>query len=117
MPTCCPISSAWSTGTGRRATPQWRGTDGPLHITRGPRKNPLFQAFIEAGAAAGYGATDDYNGHRQEGFGAFDMTVWQGRRWSAAADAYLRPRWPGRCTLRGLVERIEIDDGRPQGCA
>ena len=42
----------------------FRGHDGPLHITRGPRKNPLFQAFIEAGANAGYGATDDYNGQR-----------------------------------------------------
>ena len=28
----------------------WRGTNGPLHITRGPRTNPLFHAFVEAGS-------------------------------------------------------------------
>jgi len=31
----------------------YRGTDGPLHITRGPRNNPLFNAFIQAGQQAG----------------------------------------------------------------
>jgi choline dehydrogenase len=101
---------------GDAGDPAWRGTDGPLHITRGPRKNPLFQAFIESGANAGYGATDDYNGQRQEGFGAFEMTVWNGERWSAAR-AYLRPALStGRCSLaRGLVERIEIANGRATG--
>ena len=42
--------------------PEWRGHDGPLHVTRGPRDNPLFGAFIEAGRQAGYPVTDDYNG-------------------------------------------------------
>ena len=27
----------------------WRGTSGPLHVTRGSLKNPLHHAFIEAG--------------------------------------------------------------------
>jgi choline dehydrogenase len=101
---------------GETGDPTWRGHDGPLHITRGPRKNPLFQAFIDAGSNAGYGATDDYNGYRQEGFGAFEMTVWQGARWSAAK-AYLRPALQRpNCTLtRGLVERVEIDAGRATG--
>ena len=31
----------------------WRGTDGPLHVTRGTMKNPLYQAFIDAGREAG----------------------------------------------------------------
>jgi choline dehydrogenase len=94
----------------------YRGTDGPVHITRGPRKNPLFDAFIKAGANAGYGMTDDYNGHRQEGFGAFEMTIWQGERWSAAK-AYLRPALQtGFCRMaRGLVERVEIHEGRATG--
>ena len=94
----------------------WRGTDGPLHVTRGPGTNPLVRAFAEAGAAAGYGATADYNGQRQEGFGAFDMTVWRGRRWSAA-NAYLKPalQRPNCDLLRGFVEGIEIVDGRAAG--
>jgi choline dehydrogenase len=98
------------------AEADWRGVDGPLHVTRGEMKNPLFQAFIEAGAAAGYGRTEDYNGARQEGFGAFERTIWKGRRWSAA-DAYLRPALKtGRVTLkRGLVERITFDGHRATG--
>ena len=43
-----------------------RGHDGPLHVTRGERKNPLYNAFIEAGHQAGYETTDDYNGLKQE---------------------------------------------------
>ena len=68
----------------------WRGTDGPLHVTRGALKNPLYNAFVKAGREAGYPVTDDYNGAQQEGFGAMEMTIWGGRRWSAA-NAFLRP--------------------------
>ncbi len=68
----------------------WRGSDGPLHITRGAMSNPLYRAFTEAGLQAGYSFTPDYNGAKQEGFGPMEMTVWKGRRWSAA-NAYLRP--------------------------
>jgi choline dehydrogenase len=68
----------------------WRGADGPLHVTRGEMRNPLYRAFIEAGREAGYPVTADYNGRQQEGLAAFEMTVWNGRRWSAA-NAYLRP--------------------------
>ncbi len=94
----------------------WRGTDGPLHITRGPRHNPLYHAFVEAGRQAGYPVTQDYNGEQQEGFGPFEQTVWKGRRWSAA-NAYLRPALKrDNCTLlRGLVHRIVIEDGRAVG--
>jgi choline dehydrogenase len=111
-----PYFKRAETWHGDAGDPRFRGHTGPLHITRGPRKNPLFQAFIEAGANAGYGATEDYNGQRQEGFGAFEMTVWQGERWSAAK-AYLRPALKtGRCTItRGLVERVEITEGRATG--
>jgi len=65
---------------GHGGDPSWRGTDGPLHVTRGPRTNPLFHAFVEAGRQAGYQVTNDYNGHQQEGFGPFEQTVHKGRR-------------------------------------
>jgi choline dehydrogenase len=68
----------------------WRGVDGPMHVKRGDKLNPLYQAFIEAGREAGYPVTQDYNGQQQEGFGAMEMTVHNGFRWSAA-NAYLRP--------------------------
>lgn len=95
----------------------WRGTEGPLHVTRGPRDNPLHDAFVESAEAAGYVHTPDYNGYRQEGFGPADMTVWKGRRWSSA-NAYLRPALKrGNVTLLkgALVDKVLFDDKRATG--
>ncbi|WP_417725508.1 choline dehydrogenase [Salipiger sp.] len=104
----------WHDG-GHGGDPAWRGASGPLHVTRGGRKNPLVRAFVEAGEQAGYPVTGDYNGRQQEGFGAFDMTVWKGRRWSAA-NAYLRPaRRMGARVVRGLARRVVIENGRATG--
>jgi choline dehydrogenase len=69
---------------------EFRGTDGPLVLERGPATSPLFEAFFEAVQQAGYPLTNDVNGYRQEGFAAFDRNINRGRRWSAA-QAYLRP--------------------------
>ena len=74
----------------RGAPSEYRGGDGPLVTTPGVRRNPLFDAFIEAGRQAGYPVSADLNGAEGEGFGGFDMTVKDGVRWSAA-NAYLRP--------------------------
>jgi choline dehydrogenase len=94
----------------------WRGTDGPLHVTRGSRKNPLFHAFVEAGRQAGYEVTNDYNGEKQEGFGPMEMTIWKGRRWSAA-NAYLKPalKRPNASMQRGLVRRVLFEGRRAIG--
>ncbi len=94
----------------------YRGTDGPLHITRGPRENPLFNAFIQAGREAGYPVTPDYNGAAQEGFGAMEATIYQGERWSAAK-AYLRPAIAtGRVRLmRGFARRVVMEGRRAVG--
>ena len=107
----------WHDG-GDGGDPSWRGSGGPLHVTRGTRENPLTQAFVEAGRQAGYPVTQDYNGQQQEGFGPFEQTVHKGRRWSAA-NAYLRPALKrANCDLvRGLVERVIFDDGRATGVA
>ncbi|MDE4098762.1 choline dehydrogenase [Phaeobacter gallaeciensis] len=105
----------WHAG-GHGGDPDWRGTDGPLHISRGPRDNPLHDAFVEAGRQAGYPVTGDYNGQQQEGFGPMEMTVWKGRRWSAA-NAYLRPALKrDTCdVIRALARRIVIEEGRATG--
>ncbi|WP_424984519.1 choline dehydrogenase [Microbulbifer sp. S227A] len=106
---------SWHDG-GHGGDPAWRGGDGPLHVTRGPRNNPLHSAFVMAGEQAGYQLTDDYNGQKQEGFGPMEQTVWNGRRWSAA-NAYLRPALRrDTCTLvRGLARRVVIEEGRARG--
>jgi choline dehydrogenase len=105
----------WSSG-GHGGDPAWRGTKGPLHVTRGKRDNPLFEAFVQSGKQAGYEKTDDYNGEKQEGFGPMEQTVHKGRRWSAA-NAYLRPaQKTGLCTVvSGLAEKVVIEEGRATG--
>ncbi|MEP2707079.1 MAG: choline dehydrogenase [Roseibium sp.] len=95
----------------------WRGTDGPMHVQRGTKWNPLFEAFQDAGQQAGYGVTADYNGERQEGFGDMEMTVHKGRRWSAA-NAYLKPalKRGNLALIKGaLVRKVVIKDGRATG--
>lgn len=95
----------------------WRGTDGPMHMKRGARLNPLYQAFVEAGREAGYPVTEDYNGYQQEGFGPMEMTVHNGFRWSAA-NAYLRPALKrGNVELRtgALVKRIVLEGKKAVG--
>ena len=95
----------------------WRGTDGPMHVKRGTRLNPLYQAFIEAGRQAGYPVTEDYNGHQQEGFGAMEMTVHNGFRWSAA-NAYLRPalkRKKVKLVTHAYARRIILEGRRAVG--
>ncbi|GAA2851632.1 choline dehydrogenase [Aminobacter aminovorans] len=94
----------------------WRGTSGPLNVQRGPRKNPLYQAFVDAGRQAGFELTEDYNGSKQEGFGAMEQTIHGGRRWSVA-NAYLRPALK-RGNVRivnGFARRVVIENQRATG--
>ncbi len=95
---------------------EWRGSSGPLHVTRGPRSNPLHKAFLEAGQQAGFPYTEDYNGESQEGFGPMEMTVWKGRRWSTA-NAYLKPalKRPNCDLLRCFARKVVIEEGRAVG--
>ncbi|MCA0921680.1 choline dehydrogenase [Pseudooceanicola nanhaiensis] len=105
----------WHDG-GHGGDDDWRGTEGPLHVTRGPRRNPLYQAFVDAGKQAGFETTDDYNGEKQEGFGPMEQTVWGGRRWSAA-NAYLKPalKRPNLTLHRCLARKVVIENGRATG--
>ncbi len=95
----------------------YRGDDGPLHTSYGPMKNPLYQAFIEAGRQAGYPVSEDVNGFQQEGFGRMDQTIHNGRRWSAAR-AYLDPARSRRnltIWTEALAERILFEGRRAVG--
>lgn len=96
----------------------YRGGSGPVSVNNGNnRQNPLYNAFIEAGQQAGYALTEDYNGAQQEGFGAMQMNVHKGKRWSTA-NAYLKPAMKrSNLTVRSkvLVERIDIEDNRAIG--
>ncbi|WP_373475868.1 choline dehydrogenase [Sphingorhabdus sp.] len=95
----------------------YRGTDGPLDTRYGPMRNPLYQAWIDAAAQAGYPVTSDINGEQQEGFGRMDMTVRDGARCSAAK-AYLRPAMK-RANLtvvtHAMAEQIVMEGRRAVG--
>jgi choline dehydrogenase len=68
----------------------FHGGEGPLRVSNTKSGNPLFRAFVQAGQQAGHRGTRDFNGAQQEGFGPYQVTIHNGRRWSAAT-AYLTP--------------------------
>ena len=68
----------------------WRGGSGPLQVQFAKTRDPIFQAWVDAGRAAGYPMTADSNGEHQEGFCRIQFTIGNGRR-SSAATAYLKP--------------------------
>jgi choline dehydrogenase len=95
----------------------WHGADGPLNVTDSGHDNALFDAFVEAGRQAGYPVNSDFNGAEQEGFGRYQFTIRNARRWSAAS-AYLRPalsRPNLDVVTEALTERIELDSNRATG--
>ena len=100
-----------------RGADDWRGDSGPLGVTRGGLDNPLYDAFIEAGAQAGQGRSEDLNGYNPEGVARFDATKRNGRRCSAAV-AHLRPALAREnLTLMTdvLARRILFDGVRAEG--
>ena len=68
----------------------YRGDDGPLHVSPGSIRTPLDKAFLDGAFQAGHGLSEDSNGYRQDGFGLSDKNTFHGQRWSAF-DAYLKP--------------------------
>ena len=61
---------------------EYHGDSGPLSVTKGEAKNPLFQAWMLAGQQAVYPYTEDMNGYQQEGLGPMDRTTRNGSRGS-----------------------------------
>jgi choline dehydrogenase len=95
----------------------YRGTGGPLRLTRSSTPNPLFEAWFEAAQQAGYPRTDDVNGFQQEGVARFDANLHRGRRLSAAR-AYLHPvmHRPNLTVItRAQASRVLMDGTRATG--
>ena len=94
-----------------------RGTHGPIKVTRGREKNPLYQAFVQAGVQAGYAESPNMNQRQHEGFGPMEMNVGDGRRCSAAV-AYLHPataRGNVRVVTGALVDKVQMTGRRATG--
>ncbi len=95
------------------------GADGPLNVSDPRDTHPVSDACIQAGIEAGLPYNPDCNGEAQDGISYFQMTVKNGRRWSAAM-AYLHPAM-SRANLTvetdALAQRIIVTDGRATGVA
>ena len=95
----------------------WHGAEGPLRVSKASSPNPIYRASIEAGRQAGYPLTSDFNGHQQEGFGPYQLTIHDGQRWSAAR-GYLHPalsRPNLTCLTNTRTTRIVVENGRAVG--
>lgn len=92
------------------------GKGGPLNVSDVTEPHPVSDAVIEAGKAMGL-PHRDLNGEDQEGVAYYQLTVKNGRRWSAAA-AYLNPA-KSRSNLQieteALVARVTFDGKRATG--
>ena len=103
--------------TNENGSDDFHGGAGPLHVSNGRSANPLFRAFVEAGQESGHAYTADFNGPAQEGFGPYQLTIRDGRRWSAAK-AYLHPAIERpNLTVESLahVTRVLFEDARAVG--
>jgi choline dehydrogenase len=96
---------------------EFHGADGELTVCRARGSNPLMDIFCEAGREAGHPLNDDFNGASQEGFGRYDFTIRNGKRWSTSW-AFLRPAL-SRPNLTVLTQaetsRVIVENGRAVG--
>ncbi|MBN9487043.1 MAG: choline dehydrogenase [Alphaproteobacteria bacterium] len=98
---------------------QSRGKGGPLNVADMRERHELCDAFIDAAAASGYPKNKDYNNGNQEGFGYYQVTMKNGKRWSTAR-AFLDPA-RSRPNLRvetdALVSNLLLEGKRVVGVA
>lgn len=112
---CLPYFRAAETYN--RGADDWRGDTGLLRVTRTDHPDPLYDAFLEAGAQAGQGASNDLNGQTPEGVARYDATKSRSRRCSAAT-AFLKPALRRRnVTLQtgAVVRNLVLHGHRTEG--
>lgn len=103
----------------QRGADAFHGAGGPLHVSDQIAPSPVGQAFVDAASRLQLPLNDDFNGAKQEGFGLYQVTQYNGERWSAAR-AFIDPL-AGKPNLSvrtgALVEKIVIEQGRATGVA
>ncbi len=100
-----------------RLADELHGTEGPLNVSDATDHHPISDAVVKAGMEAGLPFNDDVNGEAQDGISYFQLTVKNGRRWSAAM-AYLRPamrRQNLRVETEAQVETVLFEGKRATG--
>ncbi len=91
---------------------------GPLYVSDvQPQLHSTCSYFMRAAAEMGLRATPDFNGDQPDGVGFYQITTYQGRRWSAA-DAFLKPalrRSNLKLQTNAWVSRIRFEGRRATG--
>ena len=82
--------ACWPALLGTAPRRRERGGSGPLKVNRSNinQNFPLIQSVLNAANEAGYELFEDSNGAKQDGFGTFDVTIHNGKRYGAGR-AYL----------------------------
>jgi choline dehydrogenase len=96
---------------------EYHGASGELCVSDLRNKHPYCDAWLEAGAQAGFPRTDDFNGARDGGLGVYQLTL-RGHWRCSAASAFLHPvrRRPNLTVLTGAhASRIVIERGVATG--
>lgn len=94
-----------------------RGRGGLLNVAHMLERAALLDAFIDAAVAEGFPRNPDYNNGRQEGFGYYQVTQKDGRRWSTAR-AFLDParKRPNlRVETEAFTTRVLLEGKRAVG--
>jgi choline dehydrogenase len=95
----------------------WHGIGGPLGVSSLAPPHRLTRAFVQACQQYGMPYNPDFNGPKQAGAGAYQLTTRNAKRCSAAT-GYLRPvlSRPNLSISTGaLVKRIVVEKGRAVG--
>jgi choline dehydrogenase len=82
-----------------------------------PFLHAIRKEWLEAAAELKLPVTDDFNGPHPEGFGSYQVSIRNGRRWSAA-DAFLRPalRRPNvKLETGAWASKLRCEGGRVSG--
>ena len=93
---------------------EWHGASGELGVSDLRNDHPYCEAWLAAGAEAGYPLTPDFNGAQPDGLGRYQLTL-RGRWRCDAATAFLAPvrARPNLTIATGAqVTRIVVEAGQ-----
>jgi len=100
-----------------RGADDYHGDSGPLYVQDLRSPNELSLRLVEAFAATGVAANDDFNGTEQAGTGLYQVTQRRGMRWTTA-DGYISParkRSNFHVLTNTHVLRVRIQNGTAVG--
>jgi choline dehydrogenase len=93
------------------------GAGGPLNVSDLRKKNKMLEMLFQSTDEMQFPRREDFNDGEQEGFGERQLTIKNGRRWSAAK-AYLDPvrNRPNLTIMTGAIaDKVVIEGGRATG--